>query len=221
MTGFRLSDVHEKALSRYRAWGESEQPEAREARRPLTSTEANRLPDACVAFHGCSKCSNLNFGSPEKERSMLSRNTIRSVLPVVILILVGALPGLNGWMGLSQARSQANPRPDVAEATRPAQSADEKAIRAVDDVFISNYNMGDSKALTALFTDDAEVVEADGSRYQGRVLIEQSFVDTFASSKGVKISFEIEAILFLSPDVAKEEGRSLVTPAKGSSVSRL
>ena len=91
----------------------------------------------------------------------------------------------------------------------------------LDDVFISNYNKGDSKALTALFTEDAEVVEADGDRYQGRGLIEQSFTDTFAARQGVKIAFEIEGIRFLSPDVAKEEGRSLITPAKGAPESRL
>jgi len=152
---------------------------------------------------------------------MLSRNAIRLVVTLATLIVVGALPGLNGWMGLRQARSQAGPKPEVVEAARPAQSADEKAIRAVDDVFISNYNQGDSKALTALFTEDAEVVEADGDRYQGRGLVEQSFTDTFAASKGVKIALEIEAIRFLSPDVAKEEGRTLITPATGAPLSRL
>jgi uncharacterized protein (TIGR02246 family) len=152
---------------------------------------------------------------------MLSRNVIRLVVPLAVLILVGAVPGLNEWMGLRQARSQAGAKPDAADASRPTQSADEKAIRAVDDLFISNYNKGDGKALTGLFTEDAEVAEANGDRYQGRGLIEQSFADTFASSKGVKIALEIEAIRFLSPDVAKEEGRSLVTPAKGAPVSRL
>jgi len=152
---------------------------------------------------------------------MLSRNAIRVVVPLALLIVVGTVPGLNGWMELRQARSQAGPKPEATDATRPAQSADEKAIRAVDDVFISNYNKGDIKALTALFTEDAEVVEASGDRYQGRGMVEQTFADTFAASKGVKIALEIEAIRFLSPDVAKEEGRSLITPAKGAPESRL
>ena len=105
---------------------------------------------------------------------MSSRNAIRVVVPLALAILVGAVPGLNGWMGLRPARSQVSTKPDAADASRPAQSADEKAIRAVDEAFVRDYNKGDSKALAALFTEDAEVVEADGDRYQGRDLIEQS-----------------------------------------------
>ncbi len=123
--------------------------------------------------------------------------------------------------GRAPARSQAAPKLEVVGAAGPAQSADEKAIRAVDDEFIRNYNKGDSKALTAMFTQDAEVVEADGYRYQGWGPIEQSYNDTFALKQGVKIALEIEAIRLLSPDVAKEEGRSIVTPGKGAPLSRV
>jgi uncharacterized protein (TIGR02246 family) len=111
-------------------------------------------------------------------------------------------------------------RPDGAIASRPGPSQDEKAIRAVDDAFVREYNQGDSKALAARFTEDAEVVEAEGDRYQGRNLIEQRFAETFAASPGVKIAIAIDAIRFLNPDVAKEEGRTLITPAKGSPLAR-
>jgi uncharacterized protein (TIGR02246 family) len=152
---------------------------------------------------------------------MLSRNAIGLVVPLGTLILVGAVPGLSEWIGSRPAHSQASRQRAAIEATGTAESADEKAIRAVDDEFISNYNKRDSKALTAMFTQDAEIVEADGFRYQGWGPIEQSYIDTFASSKGVKIAFEIDAIRLLSPDVAKEEGRSIVTPEKGAPLSHL
>src|SRR6185312_5981483 len=95
-----------------------------------------------------------------------------------------------------------------------APSDDEKAIRAVDEHFVLDYNRGDSNALAALFTDDAEAIEAEGDRLQGRELIERRFAETFAASPGVKIAIEIGSIRFLSPDVAKEEGHTIVTPAK-------
>src|SRR5262245_51277268 len=100
--------------------------------------------------------------------------------------------------------------PSVAQTTPAA--ADEKAIRAVDEAYVGDYNRGDSKALAARFTEDAEVIEADGTRYQGRALIEQSLAETFAASPGVRLAVDIEAIRFLSSEVAKEEGRTLLTP---------
>jgi uncharacterized protein (TIGR02246 family) len=152
---------------------------------------------------------------------MLSRTAIRLGLPLAVLIVAGAVPVVSDWIGLRQARSQATPKPEPADAARPAQSADEKAIRDVDDLFISNYNKADSKALASLFTEDAEVVEPNGDRFQGRGQIEQSFTDTFTERKGTKLAFEIGGIRLLSPDVAKEEGRSLITPPTGAPESRV
>ena len=43
-------------------------------------------------------------------------------------------------------------------------------------------------------------------RYRGRPLIERRLAETFAESPGVKLEIKAEAIQFLSPDVAKEEG---------------
>ena len=81
--------------------------------------------------------------------------------------------------------------------------------------FVRDYNRGDSKALAALFTEDAEAIEAEGDRYQGRDLIERRFAETFAASPGVKIAIEVASIRFLSPDVAKEEGQTVITPRQG------
>ena len=96
------------------------------------------------------------------------------------------------------------------EAPSPRQEEDEKAIRAVDAAFARDYNRGDSKALAALFTDDAEAIEADGERLLGREPIERRFAETFAASPGVQIAIEIGSIRFLSPDVAREEGHTVI-----------
>jgi uncharacterized protein (TIGR02246 family) len=125
---------------------------------------------------------------------------------------------LEGRIGPRQARSEpAQPPPAKAasaDASRAGPSEDERAIRAIDEQFVRDYNRGDSKALAALFTDDAESIEAEGDRYQGREPIERRFAETFAASPGVKIAVDIGSIRFLSPDVAKEEGQTVITPAK-------
>ncbi len=167
---------------------------------------------------------------------MSSRTAFSVVVPLTFAMVVGTVPGQTEWTGLCQARAQvaaeskppAGEKPvppdrakiDPAKASRAGESADLKAIRALDEAFVSDYNKGDVKALSAMFAEDAEVFEAEGERYQGRALIEQAFAATFAVDKGARIAIEIGAIRFLSADVAKEEGRSVVTPAKGPPVSR-
>jgi uncharacterized protein (TIGR02246 family) len=141
------------------------------------------------------------------------RSALRDVVPLSLLILAG-------WAGPRPALAQAGARPVAAEAGRATRPGDEPAIRAADEAFVRGYNQGDAKALAAMFTEDAEVAEADGARYQGRDLIERSFAETFAAAKGARIKLDIAAIRFLTPDVVKEEGRSVVTPARGAPVSR-
>jgi uncharacterized protein (TIGR02246 family) len=152
---------------------------------------------------------------------MNPRTSRRIVGPLAGVFCVGAVLALYGATRSVRAQSPPAPRQEpgsaasgAVEAARPDPSDDEKAIRAVDEHFVLDYNRGDSKALATLFTDDAEAIEAEGDRLHGREPIERRFAETFAASPGVKIAIEIGSIRFLSPDVAKEEGHTIVTPAK-------
>jgi uncharacterized protein (TIGR02246 family) len=155
---------------------------------------------------------------------MLSRHAPRVVIPSVLLFLAVAIPGPSGWMrsGLAGPPRQtpAATKPGAAGVIPQAQSDDEKAILAIDEAFVAAYNRGESKALSAQFTEDAEVEEAEGDRFQGREAIERRFTETFAASPGVKIAIEIGAIRFLNSDLAKEEGRTLITPPKAPALAR-
>jgi len=126
-----------------------------------------------------------------------------------------------GGVGLAPAQdgkpADAPPGQTAGEAKS---SPEEKAIRLADDAFVRDYNKADTKALVARFAEDAEVVEEDGARYRGHPLIEQRLAETFAASPGVKLEINTDSIQFLSPDVIKAEGRTVVTPAKGSPESR-
>jgi uncharacterized protein (TIGR02246 family) len=106
----------------------------------------------------------------------------------------------------------------VPEAPTPSPEA--RAILAADEAFVQEYNRGDVKALATRFSEDAEVVEADGKRYRGRALVEERLAATFAASPGVKLALSADSIQILSPDVAKEEGRTTVTHARGAPETR-
>lgn len=119
---------------------------------------------------------------------------------------------LTGGLAMAQEQRPAAPAGASTRTGASTAQADEQAIRAGDDAFVQEYSKGDARALAARFTEDAEVIEADGTRYRGRSLIEERLTQTFSASPGVKLEIHPESIQFLSPDVAKEEGRTVVKP---------
>src|SRR5262249_40189601 len=77
----------------------------------------------------------------------------------------GAEPGLS-----FQEKQTKQPPAAQAPAASGAQplSPEEKEILAFDDLYVKDFNAGNAKALVAGFTEDAEVIEEDGLRYDGR-----------------------------------------------------
>lgn len=134
--------------------------------------------------------------------------------------LVPAVPILLGIAWGTAGPSPAQDHPGGAPADTPA-SSEEQAIRAFNEAFVEAYNRGDAPALASMFAEDAEVFEADGARYRGRSLVEQRYADLFESEPGSRLELSPEDFLMLSPEVAKEEGRSVVSPAEGPPVSHL
>ena len=130
----------------------------------------------------------------------------------------GVILGVTG-IALAQDGKPADAPPGQA-AGAVKSSPEEKTIRLADDAFIRDYNKADAKALVARFTEDAEVVEEDGARYRGHPLIEKLLAETFAASPGVKLQIDTESVQYLTPDVIKAEGRTVVRPAKGPPESR-
>ena len=72
-----------------------------------------------------------------------------------------------GGAGLPWPRTENRRRHRPGNAGEAKASPEEKAIRPADDAFVREYNKGDTKALAARFTEDAEVIEADGDALPG------------------------------------------------------
>jgi uncharacterized protein (TIGR02246 family) len=133
----------------------------------------------------------------------------------IILSLLAMILGLFGHPGPAGDDANAVPagQPGSGE---PGKGQAEREILAANAAFVKAYNDGDARAVAALFTEDAESTDEDGTRLVGRRAIEESFAETFAASPGGKIQIRTDSLRFLSPDVAKEEGRSTVTLAGGA-----
>jgi uncharacterized protein (TIGR02246 family) len=88
-----------------------------------------------------------------------------------------------------------------------------KGKRAQD--FIAAYNRGDAKAVAAFYVPDAEYTDQVGNQTKGREAIEKLYGKVFAANKGAKLDVIVSSTKLLTPDVAREEGISQVTPADG------
>ncbi len=95
-------------------------------------------------------------------------------------------------------------------------SADEEAIRQADESYAKAYGTGDAKAVAAHFTADAEYVDEVGDVFQGRDAIEESMTEFFAENPGCALQINIDSIRFITPEVAVEDGSTIVTRADES-----
>jgi len=131
-----------------------------------------------------------------------------------------ATAGARGQEGTTEKTARPTTQPKAAVGSpAPTQAAltdrpeDEKAILSVGESFRLAYNAGDAKALASLYTDDAEIIEENGERFQGRKTIQDLYSLLFQERKGSSIEIAVDSIRFLGPDVAKEEGQTRVKPA--------
>jgi uncharacterized protein (TIGR02246 family) len=97
----------------------------------------------------------------------------------------------------------------------PGRLKDEKAIRAVVDAFVSAFAKGDARAIASMFTETGEAIDVGGEAIRGREELAAHYAARFESSPGEKLETKIELIHFLSPELARQDGRTKLIPAEG------
>lgn len=96
-------------------------------------------------------------------------------------------------------------------------------LRGIEDsaqAFETAFNAGDAKSIAAQFTENAEIVDADGTLVQGRDKIEERFANLFKTHPKAMIQVDLTSLRQLSPDVAVEDGLSTTMLAPDTPGSR-
>ncbi len=117
--------------------------------------------------------------------------------------------------GAQQSEQAKEERPATAAVQTTRQADDARAIAALVESFTKAFNAGDAAAAAATFAQDALVVDEQGQRTEGRARIQDQLAASFADNPKSTIAIETQALRFLGPDTALEEGRTTITPAKG------
>ncbi|MEO8352341.1 MAG: SgcJ/EcaC family oxidoreductase [Chthoniobacteraceae bacterium] len=86
----------------------------------------------------------------------------------------------------------------------------EKAATAQNDAYVAAFNKGDSKALSAMYAEDAEYSSDAGTVVTGREDIVGNLKKFFSENKGVTLAARVESARFLTPDVLVEKGLATI-----------
>lgn len=90
-----------------------------------------------------------------------------------------------------------------------SQAEDEQAIRKAVASYVAAFNRQDAKSVADHWSPEAVyVTPLDGRRLVGREAIQQQFETVFENTDGLKIDVVVEAIQFVSPNVAVEQGQA-------------
>src|SRR5262249_13252279 len=115
----------------------------------------------------------------------------------------------------AQAASQDAPKAQSATPAPPGEAEIRDLLKAVTKA----YNEADAKGLAARFTDDAVLIDQDGNEVRGRDPIGRHYAKAFGNGPTCKISGEVGAVHFLSPDVASVVGRFQLEDDDGTALS--
>jgi len=106
-------------------------------------------------------------------------------------------------------------QPGAAKGVQPASSPEETAVREGLAAFAKLYGDANGAALAELFLDDGTIVDPEGNATRGKAAIAAMYAASFQDTPGLKVEPNVEEIRFLTPDVARVEGRSRLSSAKG------
>jgi uncharacterized protein (TIGR02246 family) len=137
----------------------------------------------------------------------------------LVVTLVAVAAGVFVYLvsgGRAGADEEVGLRP---RAVNPAHAEDEKAIRQAAATFVKAFNVGDAKAIAALWASDGDFMDVQGHVYRGRDTIEKILAANFANARGSKIEITIDSIRFLGKDTAIEKGTSHARPVNGAATA--
>ncbi len=138
------------------------------------------------------------------------RRSRRWVWPLLILAADAS------WLvAVSRAADpQDRPKGEAAAPSSPSAVEIHSLLKAVSTA----YNQADAKGLAAVFTDDAILFGPDGDAVRGRDAIGRHYGEAFDRGPTCKIAEEVEAVHFLSPEVASAIGHFHLDDEQGTAL---
>lgn len=97
----------------------------------------------------------------------------------------------------------------------------EKEVRASADNFVKLFNTGKAEDLANSFFKKGELIDEEGTSYQGQESLKELFATFFEKFPGAQLATEIDSIRTLGDNIAIEEGTRLISTQDGTSTAQL
>jgi uncharacterized protein (TIGR02246 family) len=136
------------------------------------------------------------------------------------ILLIGLILCIFPVAGFGAEGKQGTDKKAGSVQVQSAQAADEKAIRASAEEFVTAFNKGDAKQIGALWTPDCEYVDETGRIFKGRDAIEKEYAAFFAANPGLKMETSISSVKIMGGLSAVEDGTAIVKNANGVIISQ-
>jgi uncharacterized protein (TIGR02246 family) len=124
-------------------------------------------------------------------------------------------------MAVTQPTAVAQP----AAAAQPAAIAqpasvftpEQQAVAQAVEAFTKTYSAADPKALADCFTDDVVLTDPEGNETRGKSVVTEMYARSFQENPGLKLETQVAEVRFITPDVARVEGRSRLSGSSDAS----
>ena len=114
----------------------------------------------------------------------------------------------------AQARGQAAALP----ARKPGSSPEEKSILEGIAGFAQAFEAANAAALAEQFLDESMIVDPDGIATRGKAAVAAMYEAAFKENPGLKLESSVQDIRFLTPDLARVEGKTRLSTTKGDAL---
>jgi uncharacterized protein (TIGR02246 family) len=127
---------------------------------------------------------------------------VRLVLPAAAVFVAGL-----GYALVAQEKPKSAPAADPSA---------EAGLKKTTAAFMAAFHAGDARAVAVLWTENAEMIEADGDVFRGREAIEKAYAEAFKARPKATAKVENGSVRFLGPTIAIIEGVLTITTPGGA-----
>lgn len=154
---------------------------------------------------------------PGAARPVVPAAPVRPAVPAKPAVPAQTAPAQPTIQGAPAAPAQGQPAAGQAAPAAAAvdHSADDAALQANIEEFDKAYNARDAKAITALFTPEAQMIDEDGETAYGREEIEAEFTELFDNQPEGVLLTEVDDLKYIGSSLAIENGRTTLIPSPG------